>query len=100
MSEQQLGDTSAAPARAQVANLQARLERMDAVRQSYQQEYSKDQPGLPGGENSEAMSNFISSSLGSIRPDQPGDRLAACAMRGWRGEKYATRSGHTPVHCR
>jgi polysaccharide biosynthesis transport protein len=68
MSEQQLGDTSAAlgKTRAQVANLQARLERMDAVRQSYQQEYSKDQPGLPGGENfTEAMSNSIISSLRS-----------------------------------
>jgi polysaccharide biosynthesis transport protein len=66
MSEQQLGDTSAAlsKARAQVANLQARLERMDAVRQSYQQEYSRDQPGLPAGENfSEAMNNSIVSSL-------------------------------------
>ena len=68
MSEQQLGDTSAAlgKTRAQVANLQARLERIDAVRQSYQQEYSKDQPGLPGGENfTEAMSNSIISSLRS-----------------------------------
>ena len=68
MSEQQLGDTSAAlgKTRAQVANLQARLERMDAVRQSYQQEYSKDQPGLPAGENfTEAMSNSIISSLRS-----------------------------------
>jgi polysaccharide biosynthesis transport protein len=68
MSEQQLGETSAAlgKARAQVANLQARLERMDAVRQTYQQEYSRDQPGLPAGENfSEAMSNSIISSLRS-----------------------------------
>lgn len=68
MSDQQLSDTSAAlgKARAQVANLQARLERMDAVRQSYQQEYSKDQPGLPAGENfSEAMNNSIISSLRS-----------------------------------
>jgi succinoglycan biosynthesis transport protein ExoP len=66
MSEQQVGDTSAAlgKTRAQVANLQARLERMDAVRQSYQQEYSRDQPGLPAGENfSEAMNNSIVSSL-------------------------------------
>lgn len=66
MSEQQLGDTSAAlgKARAQVANLQARLERMDAVRQSYQQEYSRDQPGLAVGENfSEAMSSGIINSL-------------------------------------
>jgi polysaccharide biosynthesis transport protein len=66
MSEQQVGDTSAAlgKARAQVANLQARLERMDAVRQSYQQD-SKDQPGLPVGENfSEAMNNRI---IGSLR---------------------------------
>jgi len=66
MSEQQVGDTSAAlgKARAQVANLQARLERMDAVRQSYQQD-SKDQPGLPVGENfSEAMNNRI---VGSLR---------------------------------
>ena len=46
MSEQQLGDTSAAlgKTRAQVANLQARLERMDAVRQSYQQEYPRISP--------------------------------------------------------
>jgi len=66
VSEQQLSDTSAAlgKARAQVANLQARLERMDAVRQSYQQD-SKDQPGLPVGENfSEAMNNRI---IGSLR---------------------------------
>jgi succinoglycan biosynthesis transport protein ExoP len=66
MSEQQLGDTSAAlgKARVQVANLQARLERMDAVRQIYQQEYSKEQPGLPAGENfSEAMNNGLISSL-------------------------------------
>jgi polysaccharide biosynthesis transport protein len=66
MSEQQVSDTSAAlgKARAQVANLQARLERMDAVRQSYQQD-SKDQPGLPVGENfSEAMNNRI---IGSLR---------------------------------
>jgi polysaccharide biosynthesis transport protein len=65
VSEQQLGDTSAAlgKTRAQVANLQARLERMDAVRQSYQQD-SRDQPGLPVGENfSEAMSNPIINSL-------------------------------------
>jgi len=67
MSEQQLGDISAAlgKARVQVANLQARVERMDAVRQSYQQEYSKDQPGLAVGENfSEAMSNPI---IGTLR---------------------------------
>ncbi|WP_426527984.1 polysaccharide biosynthesis tyrosine autokinase [Bradyrhizobium sp. McL0615] len=66
VSEQQLSDTSAAlgKARAQVANLQARLERMDAVRQSYQQD-SRDQPGLPVGENfSEAMNNRI---IGSLR---------------------------------
>ena len=66
MSEQQVGDTSTAlgKARAQVANLQARLERMDAVRQSYQQD-SRDQPGLPVGENfSEAMNNRI---IGSLR---------------------------------
>jgi succinoglycan biosynthesis transport protein ExoP len=66
VSEQQLSDTSAAlgKARAQVANLQARLERMDAVRQSYQQD-SRDQPGLPVGENfSEAMNNRI---VGSLR---------------------------------
>lgn len=66
MSEQQLGETSAAlgKARVQVANLQARLERMDAVRQSYQQDYSKEQPGLPAGENfSEAMNNGLISSL-------------------------------------
>lgn len=68
MSEQQLGDTSAAlgKTRAQVANLQARLERMDAVRQSYQREYSGDQPGLPAGENfQEAMNNPIINSLRS-----------------------------------
>ena len=67
MSEQQLGETSAAlgKARAQVANLQARLERMGAVRQSYQQD-SRDQPGLAVGENfSEAMNNSIISSLRS-----------------------------------
>ena len=66
VSEQQLSDTSAAlgKTRAQVANLQARLERMDAVRQSYQQD-SRDQPGLPVGENfSEAMNNRI---IGSLR---------------------------------
>jgi succinoglycan biosynthesis transport protein ExoP len=66
VSEQQLSDTSAAlgKTRAQVANLQARLERMDAVRQSYQQD-SKDQPGLPVGESfSEAMNNRI---IGSLR---------------------------------
>ena len=65
MSEQQVGDTSAAlgKTRAQVANLQARLERMDAVRQSYLQDV-KDQPGLPAGENfTEAMSNQIINSL-------------------------------------
>ncbi len=65
MSEQQVGDTSAAlgKTRAQVANLQARLERMDAVRQSYLQDV-KDQPGLPAGENfTEAMSNSIINSL-------------------------------------
>src|SRR5207237_6356074 len=62
----QLGETSAAlgKARAQVANLQARLERMDAVRKSYQREYFGDQPGLTVGENfSEAMNNSIVSSL-------------------------------------
>lgn len=67
VSEQQFGDISAAlgKARAQVANLQARLERMDAVRQSYQREYSADQPGLTDGENfSEAMNNPI---IGSLR---------------------------------
>lgn len=66
MSEQQLGDTSAAlgKTRAQVANLQARLERMDAVRQSYQREYSAEQPGLPTGETfQEAMNNPIINSL-------------------------------------
>lgn len=65
MSEQQVGDTSAAlgKTRAQVANLQARLERMDAVRQSYLQD-DKDQPGLLAGENfTEAMSNGIINSL-------------------------------------
>ena len=65
MSEQQVGDTSAAlgKTRAQVANLQARLERMDAVRQSYLQD-ARDQPGLPAGENfTEAMSNSIINSL-------------------------------------
>ena len=66
VSEQQVGDISTALAktRVQVANLQARLERMDAVRKSYQQEYSRDQPGLAVGENfQEAMSNPIISSL-------------------------------------
>jgi len=66
VSEQQLSDTSAAlgKTRAQVANPQARLDRMDAVRQSYQQD-SRDQPGLPVGENfSEAMNNRI---IGSLR---------------------------------
>lgn len=66
MSEQQLGDTSAAlgKTRAQVANLQARLERMDAVRQSYQKEYSREQSGLAVGENfTEAMSSGIINSL-------------------------------------
>lgn len=68
MSEQQLSDTSAAlgKARAQVANLQARLERMEAVRQSYQQEYSRDQPGLAVSETfTEAMSSGIINSLRS-----------------------------------
>src|SRR5689334_23222024 len=67
VSEQQVGDISSAlgKARAQVANLQARLERMDAVRQSYQQDYTKDQLGLAVGENfSEAMSNPI---IGTLR---------------------------------
>lgn len=67
VSEQQVGDISTAlgKARVQVANLQARLERMDAVRQSYQQEYSRDQPGLAVGENfQEAMSNPI---IGPLR---------------------------------
>lgn len=66
MSDQQLSETSAAlgKTRAQVANLQARLERMGAVRQSYQQEYARDQSGAPSGENfSEAMNNPIVSSL-------------------------------------
>src|SRR6185295_4677778 len=66
MSDQQLSDTSAAlgKTRAQVANLQARLERMEAVRQSYQQEYSRDQPGLVVGENfTEAMSSGIINGL-------------------------------------
>lgn len=66
MSDQQLSDTSAAlgKARAQVANLQARLERMEAVRLSYQQEYSREQPGLAVGENfTEAMSSGIINAL-------------------------------------
>lgn len=66
MSDQQLSDTSASlgKTRAQVANLQARLERMEAVRQSYQQEYSRDQPGLAVGENfTEAMSSGIINGL-------------------------------------
>jgi polysaccharide biosynthesis transport protein len=67
MSDQQLTDTNAAlgKARVQVANLQARVERMDAVRQTYQREYStRDQPGLAVDENfSEAMNNPIISPL-------------------------------------
>jgi len=67
MSEQQAGDISAqlGKTRAQVANLQARVERMEAVRQSYQQEYSREQPGLAVGENfQEAMNNPI---VGTLR---------------------------------
>jgi succinoglycan biosynthesis transport protein ExoP len=68
MSDNQLAETSAAlgKARVQAANLQARLERMDAVRQSYQREYSpRDQPGVAVDENfSEAMNNLI---IGPLR---------------------------------
>ena len=62
MNEQQLAAISAelGKARAQAANLQARVERMDVVRQTYQREFSRDQPGLAVDENfSEAMSNPI-----------------------------------------
>jgi len=67
MSDQQLAETSAAlgKARAQVANLQARVERMDAVRQTYHWEDSRNQPGLAVDENfSEAMNNPI---IGPLR---------------------------------
>ena len=106
MSEQQLGDTSAAlgKTRAQVANLQARLERMDAVRQSYQQD-SKDQPGLPVGENfSEAMSNPIISSLRAKYLDLTNREATWAARYGagpCLGAKYTQPDqGHAPVHCR
>jgi polysaccharide biosynthesis transport protein len=67
MNEQQLAEISAAlgKARAQAANLQARVERMDVVRQTYQREYSRDPAGLAVDENfSEAMSNPI---IGPLR---------------------------------
>jgi polysaccharide biosynthesis transport protein len=66
MSDQQLAEisTGLSKTRAQVANLQARLERMDAVRQTYQRENSRDQAGLAVDENfSEAMNNPIISPL-------------------------------------
>jgi len=62
INEQQLGEISGDLGRAgaHAADLQARLERMDAVRQTYQQEYSTGQRGLAVDENfSEAMSNSI-----------------------------------------
>ena len=62
INDKQLGEISdeLGKARARGADLQARLERMDAVRQTYQQEYSKDQPGLGVDETfAEAMSNSI-----------------------------------------
>jgi polysaccharide biosynthesis transport protein len=62
MNDKQLSDVSdeLGKARARAADLQARLERMEAVRQTYQQEYSKDQPGLGVDETfAEAMSNSI-----------------------------------------
>jgi polysaccharide biosynthesis transport protein len=66
ISDQQLGAITGdlGKARAYAADLQARLERMDAVRQTYQQEYSTGQRGLAVDENfSEAMSNSIITSL-------------------------------------
>ena len=60
--DKQLGEISdeLGKARAHAADLQARLERMDAVRQTYQQDYSKDQPGFGVDETfAEAMSNSI-----------------------------------------
>ena len=67
MNDQQLSQVSGdlGKVRAQAADLQARLERMNAVRQSYQQDYSTGQRGLGGDENfSEAMSNSI---IGPLR---------------------------------
>jgi len=67
MNEKELAEISAelGKARAQAANLQARVERMDVVRQTYQREFSRDQPGLAVDENfSEAMSNPI---IGPLR---------------------------------
>ena len=67
MNDQQLTQISAnlGQARAHTADLQARLERMEVVRQSYQQEYSTGQRGLGLDESfSEAMSNPI---IGPLR---------------------------------
>lgn len=66
INEQQLADISGelGKARARAGDLQARIERMDAVRQAYQREYSPDQRGSAVDENfSEAMSNGIISPL-------------------------------------
>jgi polysaccharide biosynthesis transport protein len=66
INEKQLGEISGdlGKASAHAADLQARLERMEAVRQSYQQEYSTGQRGLAVDESfSEAMSNGIISPL-------------------------------------
>src|SRR5689334_6261925 len=68
INEKQLGEISGemGKARAQAADLQARLERMDVVRQAYQREYSSNQPLLAADENfSEAMSNSIITPLRS-----------------------------------
>ena len=62
INEKQLSEISGdlGKARVHAADLQARLERMNAVRQAYQREYSRDQPGLAVDENfSESMSNSI-----------------------------------------
>ena len=67
INDKQLGEISddLGKARARTAELQARLERMDAVRQGYQREYSPDQRGLAVDENfAEAMSNSV---IGSLR---------------------------------
>ena len=67
INDKQLGEISddLGKARARTADLQARLERMDAVRQGYQREYSPDQRGLAVDENfAEAMSNSV---IGSLR---------------------------------
>ena len=66
INEKQLGEITGdlGKARAHTADLQARLERMDAVRQAYQKEYSTGQRDLAVDENfAEAMNNSIINTL-------------------------------------